>query len=226
MSTFHKWYRFTVREGYMCVWGWGGGLPTRMHSESACKLIKSLLSLLAQWTWSSSTNCIRILCSEDCDKRRLSDHLIFSTCTHTHRYRGSNAGAWQRFEGSYWCKCIPCNCTSRRSALSRLDAVMSAADSICFSSFFFFFLQDLISIPTQSFRILSFFFPRLPPPLPPPPTYLFWSKQEWCKLQQRGRCHSQTAKWWRGGGGSCVASLPSSPETSNYPLPVSSMPGM
>lgn len=52
----------------------------------------------------------------------------------------------------------PCNCTSSRSALSKLDAVMSTADSICFSllSFFFFFpSQDLISIPTQSFRILS-----------------------------------------------------------------------
>lgn len=51
----------------------------------------------------------------------------------------------------------PCNCTSCRSALSRLDAVMSAADSICFSSFLFSF-QDLISIPSQSFRILSSFF--------------------------------------------------------------------
>lgn len=154
MSTFHKWYRrFTVREGYR-LHVWGGGWET--HSESACKLIKSLLSLLAQWTWSSSTNCILILYSEDCDKQRLSDHLIFSICTHTHSYRGSNAGAWQRFEGSYWCKCIPCNCTSRRSALSRLDAVMSMTDSICFSSLFF--LRDLISIPTQSleFSHLSF----------------------------------------------------------------------
>lgn len=84
------------------------------------------------------------------------------------RARGSNASIWQRFEGSYrckWSKCVPCNCTSRGSSLSRLVAVMSVADSICFSSFpFFFFLspRDLISIPTQSFRILSSFLPHLP----------------------------------------------------------------
>lgn len=59
----------------------------------------------------------------------------------------------------------PCNCTSSRSTLARLDAVMSTTDSICFSSFLFFLLsfflfsKDLISIPTQSFRILSSFFP-------------------------------------------------------------------
>lgn len=82
------------------------------------------------------------------------------------RERGSNASIWQHFEGSYrckWSKCAPCNCTSGGSSLCRLDAVMSVADSICFSSFpFFFFLQDLISIPTQSFRILSSFLPNLP----------------------------------------------------------------
>lgn len=40
---------------------------------------------------------------------------------------------------------------------------MSVADSICFSSFPFFFPpRDLISIPTQSFRILSSFLPHLP----------------------------------------------------------------
>lgn len=88
-------------------------------------------------------------------------------CTKRARERGSNASIWQHFEGSYrckWSKCAPCNCTSGGSSLCRLDAVMSVADSICFSSFpfFFFFLQDLISIPTQSFRILSSFLPNLP----------------------------------------------------------------
>lgn len=97
MLTFHKWYRFTVwlclsprlfhdspvMEGYRRQLHMRGALPTTMHSESACKLIKSLLSLLTQWTWSSSTNCILILCSVHRDKRRLSDHLIFCICTHT-----------------------------------------------------------------------------------------------------------------------------------------------
>lgn len=63
-----------------------GALPTRMHSESASKLIKSLLSPLTQWTWSSSTNCILILCSVHRDKQRLSDHLIFCICSHTHTH--------------------------------------------------------------------------------------------------------------------------------------------
>lgn len=99
--------------------------------------------------------------------------ILCAICARTHtrahreRDRGSNASIWQHFEGSYrckWSKCMPCNCTSRGSSLSRLDAVMSVADSICFSSFpfsffsfFFFSFWDLISIPTQSFRILSSF---------------------------------------------------------------------
>lgn len=54
----------------------------------------------------------------------------------------------------------PCNCTSSRSALSRLVAVTSTADSICFSSFLFSSSPgDLISIPTLSFWILSSFLP-------------------------------------------------------------------
>lgn len=64
---------------------------------------------------------------------------------------------------------------------------------------FFFFLEDLISIPTQSFRILSSFLLCLPSSSScSTDLYLFWSKQDWCKLQQRGRCHSQTVEWWRG----------------------------
>lgn len=48
------------------------------------------------------------------------------------------------------------------------------------------------------------------PPLPPLPTYLFWPKQEWCKLQKRGRCHSQTPMWW-GGSLVCIFSSVLSP---------------
>lgn len=137
----------------ICCQGWlqqggsdtSGAQPIRMQSESACKPIKSLLSLLTQWTWSSSTSGIPDPCSAQGDKHRLSDHLMCRMCTHTRAReseRGSNASIWQHFEGSYrckWSKCAPCNCTSRGSLLCRLDAVMSVADSICFSSFPLFF---------------------------------------------------------------------------------------
>lgn len=60
-----------------------GAWPIRMQNESACKPIKSLLSLLTQWTWSSSTNGIPDPCSARRDKHRLSDHLMCCMRTHT-----------------------------------------------------------------------------------------------------------------------------------------------
>lgn len=178
-----------------------------MHSESACKLIKSLLSLLTQWTWSSSTDCALVLTSVHCDKQRLWDHLMFRICSHMlahpHTHWGSNASTWQRFEGSYRCKYMPCNCTSSSSALSRLDAVVSTADSICFSSglffvFVFFLPKTWFPYLPKALESSHLSFSASPSSSCSTNLYLFWSKQDWCKLQQRGRCHSQTAKWWRG----------------------------
>lgn len=98
----------------------------------------------------------------------------------------------------------PCNCRGRRSVLSRLDAVMSRADSICFSSFFFPSSRSYFHIIPNLWNPLILFVLLIPfpPPQPPqtsPAVCLFWSCQEWWEWLQRGRCHSQTPKWQGGG---------------------------
>lgn len=97
----------------------------------------------------------------------------------------------------------PCNCTSGRFVLSRLDAVMSMVDSICFSSLLLF-----SSFPRPDFHtspklynplILSAYFP---PPFYAPSSLSISSANQSLLVQagvmevtaKKSECHRQTPK--------------------------------
>lgn len=171
-----------------------------------------------------------------CDKQRLWDHLMFHICshvrTHTHTHIEAQMSAHDSILRDHIdANACPCNCTSSRSALVRLDAVMSTADSICFSSFFFFSLKTWFPYLPKALESSHLSFSASPPPLPAPPTSIS-SGPSRIGVNYSKEADVTAKQSSDGEEASYVVpplffiSLPSSSESSNHHSLASSMPDM